>query len=51
MLKVGHYAPDSDLTIMNLFYKYQDKDPSGKRTRDYATLIYKDNNQSLQYRT
>lgn len=49
MLKVGHYAPDSDLTIMNLFYKYQDKDPSGKRTRDYATLIYKDNQTGRKY--
>lgn len=43
MLKVGHYEPGSDLTVMNLFYKYQGKDQSGKKTRDYATLIYKDN--------
>ena len=49
MLKVGHYAPDSDLTIMNLFYKYKDKDPSGKRTKDYATLIYKDNKTGRKY--
>ena len=49
MLKVSHYAPDSDLTIMNLFYKYQDKDPSGKRTKDYATLIYKDNKTGRKY--
>lgn len=49
MLKVGHYVPDSDLTIMNLFYKYQGKDPSGKRTRDYATLIYKDNKTGRKY--
>lgn len=49
MLKVGHYEPESDLTIMNLFYKYQSKDPSGKRTKDYATLIYKDNTTGRKY--
>lgn len=49
MLKVGHYKPDSNLTIMNLFYKYQGKDQSGNKTKDFATLIYKDNVTGRKY--
>lgn len=49
MLKVGNYKPGSDITIMNLYYKYQSKDPSGKKIPDYATLIYKDNNTGIKY--
>ena len=44
MLELEGYEPGSDLTVMNIFYKYSTKDKkTGKRTKDYATIVFKDN--------
>ena len=42
--------PGDNLTIMNAFYAFPKKDPkTGIRSKDYVTIIYKDNNTGKKY--
>ena len=44
MFLVDNYEPGSNLTIMNVIYKGPRKDEkTGKRMKDYAVIVYKDN--------
>ena len=50
MLELEGYEPGSDLTVMNIFYKYSTKDKkTGKRTKDYATIVFKDNETGIKH--
>ena len=50
MLKLHGRNPEDNLTVMNIFYKFPEKDEkTGRRREDYATVIYKDNDNGKKY--
>ena len=50
MFTVDNYEPGSNLTIMNVIYQRTKKDErTGKRLKDYAILIYIDNDNLVDY--
>ena len=52
MFTVDNYEPGSNLTIMNVIYQRTRKDErTGKRTKDYAIVVYKDNDTGKKYIT
>ena len=52
MLIVDGYEPGSNLTIINVIYQYAKKDPeTGKRTKDFAIIVYKDNDTGEKHAT
>ena len=50
MLPLRGRQPGDNLTIMNAFYTFPKKnEKTGKRDKDYVTLIYKDNNTGQKF--
>ena len=44
MFTVDNYPAGSNLTILNVIYRHSKKDEkTGKRSKDYAVIVYKDN--------
>ena len=52
MFLVDNYPAGSNLTIMNVIYRYSRKDEkTGKRTKDFAVIVYKDNDTGEKHTT
>ena len=50
MFKLKGRKPNDNLTIMNVFYRYGKKnEKTGKWEKDYAVIIYKDNNTGQKF--
>lgn len=48
MLLVPGYKAGSDITLMNTFYQFPEKQDDGKWSKDTITLIYKDNRTGIK---
>ena len=50
MLELQRFSPGANITLMNVFYAFPKKnEKTGKREKDYVTLIYKDNDTGIKY--
>ena len=50
MLHLAGYHPGDNLTVMNVMYERQTKDPdTGRYGSDYAHIVFKDNNTGLKH--